>query len=77
MNPHASEQIDAITGAMTLPIHVVSRILGISAQSVRSQLPIVQKGYRSKEVTIAAMREYLAKHSTRPVYVRRTTITQK
>lgn len=71
MNPQATQQIEAITGALTLPIPVAAQLLGISVRAVRQSMPIVAKGYRTKGVTVAAMREYIAKHSTTPTYVER------
>jgi hypothetical protein len=64
MNPHSKQTLEAVTDAFTLPVAVAARILGISLRKAKEQLPIVDRGYRSKEVTIASMREWIQFHET-------------
>lgn len=58
--------IETITGMLTLPVPTAAQVLGISVAKLRRELPIVAHGYRSKSVTITAMREWLDKKETKP-----------
>jgi hypothetical protein len=65
MNPPRAT-IETITGMLTLPVPVAAQVLGISIAKLRRELPVVSHGYRSKSVTISAMREWLDKKETKP-----------
>lgn len=63
INSQAPQLIEELTGTFTVPVHIAARILGLSLRAAKAELPIVDRGYRSKEVSIAAMKEYLANHT--------------
>lgn len=65
MNSPALHCLEAITGTFTVPVAVAARILGISLRAAKAELPIIARGYRSKEVTVQSMREWIEKHETR------------
>lgn len=65
MNATPTEKLDAVTGALLLPLPVAAQLLGVSPSIVRKSLPIVVQGYRTKSVSVQSMREYIAKKETK------------
>ena len=64
MNPTAAQTLEEVVGLTLLPLPVAAQLLGISLPTARRELPIVAQGYRTKAVTVAAMRDYIAKKTT-------------
>jgi hypothetical protein len=60
MNPNAAQHLEDVVGLTLLPLPVAAQLLGISVGTARRELPIVQQGYRTKCVTVSAMRDYIA-----------------
>jgi hypothetical protein len=61
MNATPTEQLEAVTGALLLPLPVAAQLLGLSLPTARRDLPIVAQGYRTKAVSVASIRSYIAK----------------
>jgi hypothetical protein len=64
MNPHAAQHLEDILGLTLLPLPVAAQLLGISVGKARRELPLIQQGYRTKCVTVSAMREYIARQTS-------------
>ena len=62
----ASEKLDAIVGLVSLPLPVAAQILGMGVNKIKAAMPVQDRGYRSKVVSVAAMREYIAKMEKTP-----------
>lgn len=67
MSQDALKTIEALTGTFTVPVSVAARILGISLRAAKIELPIIDRGYRSKEVSIQAMRDYIEARTRKEV----------
>jgi hypothetical protein len=65
MNSTSLALLEDLTGNFTIPVTLAARILGLSLRRLKKELPIVDSGYRSKEVTIRSMREWLQRHEVR------------
>ena len=59
--------LEALTGVFTVPVSVAARIVGISLVSAKKTFPIIDRGYRSKEVSIQSIREYIANRTNKTV----------
>lgn len=68
----ARQQVEALAGMVVLPMTVAARLLGVSPRNLATKLPIIDGGYRSKGVTIAALRAYLDSIETTPASAPRT-----
>lgn len=67
MSPTPEENIEAFTGLIHIPLSVASRLIGESPTTLRKRVPLVVRGHRSKEVTIADLRKYVAGNKTTTV----------
>ena len=68
----ARQQVEDIAGMVVLPMPLVARLLGESPRSLSKKLPVIDKGYRNKGVTIAAIRTHLDSIETSPANSPRT-----
>ena len=62
----ASQKLEDLTGMLSLPLPVAAQILGIGVNAVKAAMPVQRRGYRSKVVSVAAMREYIAAKEATP-----------
>jgi hypothetical protein len=69
MNTPAEKSLEDVTGLMLLPLPVAAQILGISMVTARRELPIVDQGYRTKSVTVADIRAYIAARKVSPLKI--------
>lgn len=62
----ASQRLDQVTDMLSLPLPVAAQILGIGVNALKAAVPVQDRGYRSKLVSVAAMREYIARNESTP-----------
>ena len=65
MSP-ARANLETVTGLLTLPLPVAAQIIGTSVATLRRSVPVQARGYRTKTVTVAALREFLEACEEKP-----------
>ena len=63
------QKLETITGMLSLPLPVAAQILGISVNTLKKEMPVQRRSYRSVHVTVAAMREYITSKESTPKHI--------
>lgn len=56
----------ALESFVTVPLSTAGALLGMGAKQVARRLPVIDIGDRKKGVSLSALKEYQAKHTTQP-----------
>ncbi|MGK3946550.1 hypothetical protein ABK046_50355, partial [Streptomyces caeruleatus] len=62
----AAEKLNTVTDMLSLPLPVAAQILGMGVNAVKAAMPVQSRGYRSKVVSVGAMRKYIADKESTP-----------